>query len=338
LNKAKVSIIVPIYNVEKYLKKCLDSLINQTFEDIEVWAVSDGSPDNSMEIVKEYSEMDSRIKCIEKENGGYGSVLEYAIGKINTPYFLICDPDDWLANDAVEKLYNAVEENKVDFVRASYYNVFSNDGEKTSENGILYPNIFQPKAGKIYNNELIKFLFMSESPHAKLFKTDLAKDIKFPHKVSFTDGVLYKLYVAKMKSAYILEDKLAFYLIDREGNTATDVKPKIADQHLCVFNSIMEQYEKYEKKENLFYYRMFLQCEFVNSELAKIKDREAYKEKRELLYSMYKECRKYRKQIYSCLIYENKKKALGYRLLLNSVTSRFMFLYFSNKVWKQKNK
>lgn len=335
---AKVSIIVPIYNVEQYLKKCLDSLINQTFKDIEILAISDGSPDNSISIMKEYSKKDARVKSIEKENGGYGSVLEYAIANISTPYFLICDPDDWLAEDAIEKLYNAAENNNVDFVRSAYYRVFSNDGEQEYDLGNIYKNIFDPEINKIYENDLMKFLFMSESPHAKLFKTKLAKDIKFPHKVSFTDGVLYKLYVAKMKSAYILEDGLAFYLIDREGNTVTDVKPKIADQHCCIFDSIMEQYKNYENKEDLFYYRMFLQCEFVNSEISKIKDRKAYKEKRRLLYSMYKKCRKYKKEIYNCFIYEKRKKVLAYKLLLNPITSKLAFIYFSDKVWKQKNK
>ena len=94
--KPKVTIIVPIYNVEKYIEKCLRSLLAQSFSEFEVWAIDDGSPDNSSDIVKEFCKKDSRIKLIQKENGGYGSVLEYAIKRIETEYFLICDPDDWL--------------------------------------------------------------------------------------------------------------------------------------------------------------------------------------------------------------------------------------------------
>ena len=96
---SKVSIIVPIYNVEKYVSKCLDSLTRQTFSDIEILAVSDGSPDNSKEIVLKYAEKDKRVKFIEKENGGYGSVLETAIARIESEYFMVCDPDDWLSDD-----------------------------------------------------------------------------------------------------------------------------------------------------------------------------------------------------------------------------------------------
>ena len=85
---SKVSIIVPIYNVEKYVSKCLDSLLRQSFSDIEVIAVSDGSPDNSKDIVLDYCGKDSRVKFVEKENGGYGSVLEKAIEHINSDYFI----------------------------------------------------------------------------------------------------------------------------------------------------------------------------------------------------------------------------------------------------------
>lgn len=335
LEKAKVSIIVPIYNVEKYVEKCLESLLNQTFKEIEIWAISDGSPDNSINIVKKYSEKDKRVKCIEKENGGYGSVLEYAISKIETPYFLICDPDDWIKNDAIEKLYNIAVKNDVDFVRAGYYKVFSDNGTEIYNSGVLYENIYSPVMNAVYTDDLIKLLFLSESPHAKLYKTDLAKNIKFPKKVSFTDGVLYKLYIPKIKSAYILEDGLAFYLIDREGNTVTDVKPKIIDQHYVVFKSIMEQYEKYDKKSDWFYYRMLLQCEFVNSELGKIADRKDYLAKRKVLWKMYKDCRKYKKQIYNCLRYESKRKRVAHKLLLNCIFGKITFIYFSNKVWKK---
>ena len=335
---AKVSIIVPIYNVEKYLRKCLNSLINQTFKDIEIQAISDESPDNSVEIIKEYEKKDSRVKCIEKENGGYGSVLEYAINNITTPYFLICDPDDWIREDAIEKLYNAAIKNNVDLIRAAYYNVYSNDMEEVYEDGCVYPNIFKPEKNKVYNEkEIENFLFLSDSPHAKLFKTELAKGIVFPHKVSFTDGILYKLYISKIKSGMFIDEPLAYHLRDREGNTVTDTKPKIADQHYTVFKSIMEQYNKFENKSNLFYYRIFLQCKFVNYEVAKIKDKSVYKEKRNLVYKMYKDCRKYRLNIYEASKNESINQKMVYRLLLNPITSKLTFNYFSNKVWKERN-
>ena len=116
MEKELVSIIVPIYKVEKYLKKCIESLIKQTYNNIEIFLVDDGSPDNCGKICDDFSKIDSRIKVTHKENGGYGSVLEYSINHILGKYFLICDPDDWLNENAVEELYNCMISNNVDFV------------------------------------------------------------------------------------------------------------------------------------------------------------------------------------------------------------------------------
>ena len=332
---AEVTIIVPIYNVEKYLPKCLDSLINQTFKDIEIWAISDGSPDNSIDIIHRYEKKDNRIKCIEKENGWYGSVLEYAINNISSPFFLICDPDDWLNQEAIEKLYKAAIGNNLDFVRAGYYTTFSDGSKDEYNDGIIMPEIFNPEFDKVYDEEINRFLFLTESPHSKLFKTNIAKGIYFPHKVSFTDGLLYKLYIPKIKNAMILKDALSYYLIDREGNTATDFKPKIADQHKIVFDSTMEQYAKYENKDDMFYYRMLLQCEFVNFQVCNIRDRKAFLEKRELVFDMYKSCMKYKKEIKKCFKYESFRRKLVFSLILNPLTSKTILKYISNRVWKR---
>ena len=330
---AKVSIIVPIYNVEKYLSKCLDSLINQTFKDIEIWAISDGSPDNSVSIIKEYAKKDDRVKCIEKENGGYGSVLEYAIKNITTEYFLICDPDDWLTEDAIEILYKAADKYELDFVRGAYYNVYSNDGEKEFQSGMTYPNVFKPEANKVYTDDINRFLFMSDSPHAKLYKTSLAKHIKFPHKVSYTDGILHKLYIPVIKSAMYIDKPLAYYLVDREGNTVTDAKPKIADDHKAVFDSMMEQYYTLEGNKEMLLYRYFLQYIYMNSEIARIADEKIYKQKRELAFDMLKVLSKNRSEIYPYLKYETSRKRTAYKLLLNPLTSRITFLYFSKRIY-----
>ena len=332
---AKVTIVVPIYNVEKYLPKCLDSLINQTFKDIEIWAISDGSPDNSVKIIKEYAKKDKRVKCIEKENGGYGSVLEYAIKNIKTKYFLICDPDDWISEDAIEVLYGAAEDNKLDFVRAAYYDVYSDNNEKEFRDGISYPQVFVPEANKVYTDDAEYFLFMSDSPHAKLYKTELAKHIKFPHHVSYTDGILYKFYIPKVKRAMYIDKPLAYYLVDREGNTVTDVKPKIADYHKIVFDSMMKQYDKLKGNKDMLLYRIFLHFIYMNSEISRINNMDDYKEKRELAYDMLKELSKRRKEIYPYIKkYETPRKRFAYFLMLNPVTSRKTFLHFSKKHYK----
>lgn len=112
----KVSIVVPVYNVEKYLKRCVQSLLSQTLKEIEVILVDDGSPDKCPEICEEYVQKDSRVRVIHKKNAGLGmacnSGLEVAIGE----YVAFCDSDDWVDNTMYEALYNAAKENNAQMV------------------------------------------------------------------------------------------------------------------------------------------------------------------------------------------------------------------------------
>lgn len=334
MSKAKVSIIVPIYNVEQYLPKCLDSLINQTFKDIEIWAISDGSPDNSVSIIKEYEKKDKRVKCIEKENGGYGSVLEYAIKNITTEFFIVCDPDDWLRKDAIEVLYSAANKNNLDIVYGGYYFVYSNNSEEVYTSGTSYKNVFVPESDRVYTDkDVFQFAFLTPSPHAKLYRTRIAKNIKFPHKISFTDWILYLVSLMNCKRIMHLDEGLAYYLIDREGNSVSDVKPQIADYHYKVFKSVIEQYRELNIEIDEFYYRMFLHYIFINSEVAKIKSRNDYEEKRKLVNELLQICVQNRKKIYPYLKNHPLRKQIAFRLLLNPKTSGKTFIYFSNKIF-----
>lgn len=113
---AEVSIIVPVYNVASYLAKCLDSCINQNFTDMEIVCVNDGSTDSSVEILQAYSKFDSRIKIINKKNGGLSSARNAGIAEACGKYIMFVDSDDWISSDAVGKLYKNVEDNNSDVV------------------------------------------------------------------------------------------------------------------------------------------------------------------------------------------------------------------------------
>lgn len=229
----KIAIIVPIYNVEKYVEKCLNSLCSQTYSEIIIYAVIDGSPDNSAAIVKKMAKKDKRIVCIEKENGGYGSVLEYVINSIDQNYFIICDPDDWLETDAVETLYNVVNKYDLDLAVGDKFLVYSDNNKEeyscSDKNHCLIPN-------KVYEEkEIGKFSFLQVSPHAKMYKTSILKNIKIPHKVSYTDYFLYFYALSKSHKVMYINKPLAFYLIDRVGNTATDKSAKSFHSHVVVW-------------------------------------------------------------------------------------------------------
>lgn len=221
--KEIVSIIVPIYNVEQYLEKCVDSLASQTYENIEIFLVDDGSPDNCPKICDELKKKDKRIKVVHKENGGYGSALECAINNIKGKYFIICDPDDWLEPDAIDVLIDKMLSESVDIVIGGKYLVY-NDGTKLDTNEHDYRFL---KPNQKYT-DLKDFIYLPPSPHSKLYKTEIAKKIKFPKKVSYTDLLLYYVYLSYAKSGIFINRRLSNYFIDRPGNTMTDYNRKLS--------------------------------------------------------------------------------------------------------------
>lgn len=334
----KISVVVPIYNMEKYISKCLDSLVSQSFKDIEILAISDGSTDKSVSIVKEYQKKDKRIKLFQKENGGYGSVLEYAIKIMKTEYFLICDPDDYLDKNCVKTLYETAMQTNADLIYGSFYYVY-NDERKEYTDGTWFPTLFRPISGEVfYGKDKNKYLFMVPTPHAKLYKKSIATGISFPHKVSYTDGILYFLYLSKAKSMIHIDKPLAYYLIDREGNTATDTNPRIADYHYECFNSAWSQYENLiENKDNVFYYAMFLYAHHILKELGKLSNKEDFLEKREKIYSLFLICltksKEIKKEMRLLPLRWGIKRYIVNRLLLNKFTIRFMFNYLSYRIF-----
>ena len=116
----KFSIIVPVYNVEKFLRESLDSIVAQTLKDFEVICVNDGSTDNSLEILNEYANNDSRIKVISQENQGQGVARNNAIDIAQGEYLLFVDPDDFIESNTLEVLYNKFHETDVDIIQFDY--------------------------------------------------------------------------------------------------------------------------------------------------------------------------------------------------------------------------
>lgn len=120
MNNVLLSVIVPVYNVEQYLSKCLDSLINQTIEDIEIICVNDGSTDNSLEILTNYAQKDKRIKVLNQTNKGQSAARNLAISTAAGEYLGFVDSDDWVDLDFFEKLYNAAKKYDADIACAGF--------------------------------------------------------------------------------------------------------------------------------------------------------------------------------------------------------------------------
>lgn len=333
---AKVTVIVPIYNVERYVSKCLDSLVTQTFKDIEIFAVDDGSPDNSKDIVKKYAEKDSRVKYIFKKNGGYGSVLEYSIKNINTPYFIICDPDDWLARDAIEKLYTFADKNELDVLVGDKYNVYIENSK--TEYIASPPNYMTviPKHVYTTTKEVQKFAFLAVSPHAKLYRTNLVQNINFPKKVSYTDFLLYMTSLARAKRVAYYNEGLAYYLTNRPGNTLTDHKPSIITAYIKVWNAALKEIIKASQYENVDYLlnRMYVQARLIMSEYAVVSDN-LFKDKYiDDIYALIAQLGKYKKQIIR--VYSGSQKGKIFALLLfDKITSKKFVRIFIKREYKR---
>lgn len=119
---AKISVVVPVYNVEKYLKECIDSIINQTLEDIEIICVNDGSTDSSLEILNDYAKKDSRIIVINKSNSGYGHTMNMGLNAATGEYVGIIESDDFADKNMFEDLYKLAKEYDADIVKGDWYN------------------------------------------------------------------------------------------------------------------------------------------------------------------------------------------------------------------------
>ena len=129
-NSVNVSVIVPVYNVEKYLSQCMDSIISQSLKNIEIICIDDGSTDSSPKILDEYAEADSRIRVIHKENGGYGAAMNLGIKEACGEFIGIVEPDDYILPDMYERLYNAAKDNSCEIVKSDFYR-FTGEGDKT---------------------------------------------------------------------------------------------------------------------------------------------------------------------------------------------------------------
>ena len=147
MEKPKVSIVMPTYNVEKYFRQCIESVINQTLKEIEIIPVDDGSPDNCGKIMDEYAEKDKRIKPIHKENGGYGSAVNLGIEKATGEYIAILETDDWVEPNAYELLYNEAKRNDTDMTKCMFYfyNSFRKHKDNIENNDKVYLYTNAPK-------------------------------------------------------------------------------------------------------------------------------------------------------------------------------------------------
>ena len=300
----KITVIVPVYNVEHYLDKCLDSLINQTYKNLEIIVINDGSTDNSGIICQEYAQKDNRIIYVEKENGGQSEARNMGLDRMTGSYVTFVDSDDWVEADYVETLYQKITEYQADIAVGNYYSY-------NEQEGIFCFHIFGSSYyEKVYDNVSI-FENFYESEHmknfalicvgGKLYKSDLFRELRFEVGKLGEDGYLnQKIYLLAEKTIYLNKGLYAYR--QREGSSSRIWTEKW--MHALV-DAMSERITllanmNYPLEKHLAVYRQMLEVSIANGQASGLSDTATYKEfemKRTLLNQLSRQEQKKKKAI-----------------------------------------
>ena len=211
-----LSVIVPVYGVEAYLSKCVDSILSQTYENLEVILVDDGSPDGCPAICDRYAEQDRRVRVLHKENGGQSTARNLALDQIRGEYVTFVDSDDWIEPEAYRVMMEKALEAKVRLVCCGRYDVKENTGEKKQ-------GLCPQKDEVISGEEMLRRMFTWQgcdcAPWDKIFAAELFEGIRFPSPSGSEDiAILYQLVIRAGKTALVARP---FYnYLQRAGSTS----------------------------------------------------------------------------------------------------------------------
>lgn len=290
MNDDLISVIIPVYNVERYLEKCLNSIVKQSYSNLEILLVDDGSPDSCPQICDNWAQRDHRIKVIHKDNGGLSAARNAGLRVAKGLYICFVDSDDYVSEKFVETLHRLICDNHTEISAVSFQEVFSMENQEVGMEKEQDPeeNVFEAE-------DALRQLFTNSTfanyAWNKMYKRDLFDDIQFPIGRKMEDlGTTYKLLLKAKKIAYSTE-KLYFYY---QRDDSILHKPS-ADFYRDKFELSRERYEKIENlypnmiENNLFYLEVLLETypklyssfkDYKWAEIAKI----TYSKSRKFLY------------------------------------------------------
>lgn len=236
MNK-KISIIVPIYNSEKYIKRCIDSLINQTYKNIEIVAINDGSSDKTQEILEEYSKTDNRVVVISKENMGVTAARNDGIENATGDYLCFCDSDDWYELDMCETLIDAIKKYGVKIAVCSYIRV---------ENGVKTPIMGKGNEYLLTRDEAIRNIilggYFTGSLCTKLYDKNLFSNIHIEHPIKYNEDILLNYFVFKKIDSVAFVDKCKYnYYIRNDSSTGNPDSIKANKDCLYVSKLMLDE-------------------------------------------------------------------------------------------------
>lgn len=266
-NEPKISVIIPVYNVEKYLQKCLDSVINQTYKNLEIICINDGSPDNSGKILDEYAKKDSRIIVIHQENAGVSAARNRGLEIATGEYIAFVDSDDWLKPECYELALNVLENDKeVDLV--GYNADIINSRNDTNQDLQRNKNWFTlPFVGKFELSQKIA-IRMCGACWIYLFKASIIKNnkLKFSNYKFSEDFLFIFEYFAFVKNIYFLDKNLYNYNLAPYSAMTKYSSTQNPEYALDVYIEIFKEACKfYKKAEKIDFFRKILMRRFLNS-------------------------------------------------------------------------
>lgn len=272
----KISIIIPVYNVEKYIEKAMESIIKQTYKNIEIIIIDDESKDNSIEICEKYEKQDKRIKIIHQKNKGLSGARNTGLEVATGEYIMFIDPDDTFELDACENLYNAIEKTKADYVIANYRNMDEDDTkwEKPAFDLTKY------KEMEITSEDISKsFYVMNSGVWNKIFNKKFLDNIniKFIEKMPAEDAIFTTYCYMKAKKIYYIPETVYNYRL-RESDSISSSCSK--EYFLGINRAYKMIYNNFKENNRLDYYRFFyaksmnyILYKFIDSTLLTVEER-----------------------------------------------------------------
>ena len=236
--KSLISIIIPVYKVEKYLEKCIQSLINQTYENLQIILVDDGSPDNCGKICDEYAKKDHRIEVIHKSNGGLSDARNKGLEIAKGEYIGFIDSDDYIESDMYEVLYNLLKQYNADVSICNFYTVSQGKiAIKNAENGIKEYNRIEILKEVLLDNNIQSYAWN------KLYKKELFDEIKYPVGKKYEDiGTTF--YLLEKCNKVVVTGKPEYYYINRQDSIVNNVTETTITDYIEL---IMQRYDYIEE-------------------------------------------------------------------------------------------
>lgn len=328
----KVSVIMPVYNVENYLEQCLDCVINQTFKDIEIILVDDGSTDSSLKICKEYAQKDNRIKIIEQQNQGAGAARNKGLEIATGDYLSILDSDDYFEPDMLEKLYNKITSDDADIVICRCRSIDSVTGEIKPMPWTIKQNWLPSK--QIFNYKDIPeyiFGFCVGWSWDKLYKREFVakNNLKFQNLRSTNDMLFVFLSLVLAYKISVINDVLITHRYNRP-NQLSETREKDPYCFITAIYALKEELEKlnlYPKLEKSFLNWCLLFCQWQTSTLSKATRKKVLKKLYQEVFNDLKVYDKpdnyfYEKYAWKQLIYPKKRFFKHFLKLLFSLTNQ----------------